>query len=168
MPILSYYARGKKLKYFMKGISKEAKILDVGCGIGWLGQSIGKNGWKNYVGIDPNPAAEINGSIRDWKGLGIRPDEYDVVIAFEVVEHLDCFQEMFDILKPGGFLMLTSPVPHMDWLCRVLEFMGLNQKRTSPHGQLIYFRDVPLFEAVETKTVAIIAQWGIFQKPPIS
>ena len=165
MQLLSYYARGKKLNYFMKGVSKEAKILDVGCGVGWLRESLRENGWKNYVGLDTNPAAEIHGDIRDWRSLGIERDEYDVIVAFEVVEHLDCFQELYDILKPGGKLMLTSPVPHMDWLCWGLEFLGLNQKRTSPHDRLIYFNDIPLFEPIEIRTVAFIAQWGIFRKP---
>lgn len=49
----------------------------------------------------------------------------------------------------------------------MLEFLGLNHKRTSPHDWLIYFKDIPLFEPVETKNVALIAQWEIFRKPPI-
>ena len=101
MPLLSYYARGKKVDYFMESISKEAKILDVGCGVGWLVDSLRKKGWNDYVGLDTNNHAQISGDIRDWGNLGIKPDEYDVIITFEVVEHFDCFQELYDILKPG-------------------------------------------------------------------
>lgn len=168
MPIFSRYARGKKLNFFLDGLSKEAKILEVGSGSGWLGKSLRENGWSNYVGLDTNRGTEITGDIRNWRNLEIEPEEFDVVIAFEVVEHIDCFQELYDVLKPGGRLMLTSPVPHMDWACKILECFGLNQKRTSPHDQLIYFKDIPLFEPIKVKNVAFIGQWGIFQKPSIS
>jgi hypothetical protein len=78
---------------------------------------------------------------------------------------VDCFQECHDLLKPGGLLMLTSPVPHMDWAMKTLEVLGLNQKRTSPHSNLTYFTKIPLFEPVELKTKAGLAQWGILRKP---
>lgn len=86
-------------------------------------------------------------------------------MAFEVVEHVHCFREFAELLKPGGLLLLTSPVPHMDWLCKALEKVGLNQKRTSPHDHLIYFKNIPLFEPLETKTVGLMAQWGKFRRP---
>jgi hypothetical protein len=70
---------------------------------------------------------------------------------------------MHDLLKPAGKLLVTPPVPHMDWLCRVLESVGLNQKRTSPHDHLIYFKDIPLFEPFESKTQGLIGQWGKFR-----
>ena len=83
----------------------------------------------------------------------------------EVVEHVDCFREIFDMLRPGGLLMLTSPVPHLDWACRILERLGLNQRRTSPHDHLLYFRDVPLFEPLEIRTIGFMMQWERFRKP---
>jgi hypothetical protein len=42
--------------------------------------------------------------------------------------------------------MLTSPLPHLDWIAWILEVIGLSQKRTSPHDRLIYFGDVPYFQ----------------------
>ena len=97
--------------------------------------------------------------------LGLAPASFDVIIAFEVIEHVDCFRECFDLLKHGGLLMLTSPVPHMDWAMKTLEVLGLNQKRTSPHSNLTYFSKIPHFEPVELKTKAGLAQWGILRKP---
>ncbi len=105
------------------------------------------------------------GNILEWRALGIEPESFDVIVAFELIEHVDCVQEMFDILKPGGLLMLTSPLPHMDWMCSLLERLGLNQKRTSPHCHLIYFKDLPLFEPLEIKIMGGMAQWGKFRKP---
>jgi predicted SAM-dependent methyltransferase len=117
------------------------------------------------MGIDLRKGADIVGDIRNWKDLGLKPESFDVIIAFEVVEHVPCFQECFDLLTPGGLLMLTSPVPHMDWACWLLERLGLNQKRSSPHKHLVYFGRVPLFEPVRLRTIALMAQWGIFRKP---
>ena len=165
MPLLSSYARKKKLEYFGAGIERQAWILEVGCADGWLGDYFRGGGFDNYVGLDLVGPADIVGDIRDWETIGIEKESFDVIIAFEVVEHVSCWQEFYDILKPGGMLMLTSPVPSMDWLCRMLELVGLNQKRTSRHNHLIWFKDIPLFEAIEIKTVGLMAQWGKFVKP---
>ncbi len=165
MGLLSRYAQRKRIDYFVEDIPKDAKILEVGCGDGWFGNHLKRNGWRNYVGLDIVPPADIVGNILDWRKLGIKEGTFDIITAFEVIEHIDCFQEFNDILKPGGLLVLTSPVPHMDWLCKLLETIGLNQKRTSPHNHLVYFRDVPLFEPLEIKTIGFLIQWGKFRKP---
>ena len=165
MPFLSDYARTRKVAHFLRDIPKDARILEVGSRSGWLGEIFKREGWAHAVGLDLVPPADIVGDILDWRSLRIEADSFDVVIAFEVVEHVNCFEACFDILRPGGLLMLTSPVPHMDWACRVLEAAGLSQKRTSPHDQLIYFEDIPFFEPVEIRRVGFLAQWGIFRKP---
>jgi predicted SAM-dependent methyltransferase len=165
MPLLSDIARKKKIAYFLRSIPRDANILEIGCGSKWVGDFLRNNGWKNYTGLDLFPPADIVGSISEWRKLGLEPASFDVIIAFEVVEHVDCFGECFDLLKPGGRLMLTSPVPHMDWVMKTLEVLGLNQKRTSPHSQLIYFTKIPRFETVELKTKAGLSQWGILRRP---
>jgi SAM-dependent methyltransferase len=165
MPLLSKYAQKKRIEYSVKDIPKQARILEVGCGNGWFGNYLKRNGWENYVGLDIAPPADIVGDILDWRELGIKEGSFDLIIAFEVVEHVNCFQESFDILKPGGLLILTSPVPHMDWLCKLLEMAGLNQKRTSPHEHLLYFKDIPLFRPLDIKTIGFMMQWGKFRKP---
>jgi SAM-dependent methyltransferase len=164
MPLLSKYAQKKRIEYSVKDIPKQAGILEVGCGSGWFGNYLKRNGWENYVGLDIVPPADIVGDIRDWRKLGIKQNSFDIIIAFEVVEHINCFQDFFDILKPDGLLILTSPVPHMDWLCKLLETIGLNQKRTSPHDHLIYFRDIPLFKPLDIKKIGFMIQWGKFRK----
>ncbi|MBL8148314.1 MAG: class I SAM-dependent methyltransferase [Blastocatellia bacterium] len=164
MPLLSEYAQKKKIGYFIDPIPKEAKILEVGAGSCWLSDYLKKNGWKDSISLDLQPPADIIGSIFDWRMLAITEASFDVIVAFEVVEHVHCFKEFYDILKPDGLLMLTSPLPHMDWICKILEAIGLNQKRTSPHDHLIYFKDIPLFTPIDIRVVGFIAQWGIFKK----
>lgn len=164
MPFLSDIARKKKIEYFLDRIPRDGRILEIGSGGGWVGEYLKNNGWENYTGLDVTPPADIVGDVKKWKELGIAPESFDVIIAFEVVEHVDCFQECKDMLKPGGMLMLTSPVPHMDWFMKILETLGLNQKRTSPHSNLVYFNKVDCFDKKDVKNVAFMAQWGIFYK----
>lgn len=163
MPLFNDYARKKKIDYFLKDIPKDARVLEIGCGGGWVRDYMRKAGWKNYTGMDIVPPADIVADVRKWREAGLEPHSFDVIIAFEVIEHIHCFQEMLDLLKPAGELLVTTPVPHMDWLCRVLESIGFNQKRTSPHDHLIYFKDIPLFEPFESKTQGLIGQWGKFR-----
>lgn len=165
MPWLSTIARHGKCRFFLSGLPKDSRILEVGCGDGWAGRYLCENGWMHYTGMDLHPPADIVGDIRNWRDLGIRAGAFDAVLAFEVVEHVDCFQAMYDVLAPGGLLMITSPHPRWDWLCRMLEGIGLTQRRSSPHSHLIDFRDVPLFERVNLRRSGLAAQWGIFRKP---
>lgn len=164
MPLLSEYAQRKKVAYFLDPIPKNAKILEIGCGSGWVGDYLKSNGWSAYVGLDLAPPADVVGDVRQWRQLGLEPESFDAIIAFEVVEHVDCFAECYALLAPGGRLLLTSPVPRMDWAMQLLERAGLNQKRTSPHDHLIDFRDVPYFEDRRIKIVAGLSQWGVFRK----
>jgi SAM-dependent methyltransferase len=166
MPLLSSVARAKKCRYFLDRIPKASRILEIGCGSKWVGDYLKGNGWKHYTGMDLFPPADVVGDIKLWRKLGLTPESFDVIVAFEVVEHVDCFQECFDLLKPGGEFMATSPVPEADWIMKVLEGVGLNQKRTSPHDHLIHFPRVPHFHLREYRKVGGLAQWGIFQKPP--
>lgn len=165
MPVLSSIGRSMKLAYFLKSVNKEARILEIGCADKWLGKYLKAHGWENYTGLDLVPTADIVGDVRNWRSLGLKGGSFDVIFAFEVLEHVPCFQDLFDLLKPGGLLMATSPVPHMDWLSLLMEKLGLLQKRTSPHDYLFYFKDIPLFQPVEIKTIAFFTQWGIFRKP---
>lgn len=164
MNLLSYWARAKKVDYFLKRIPKSSRILEIGCGRGWVRDYLTQRGWSHYIGLDIVPPADIVGDILNWREIGIDRESFDVILAFEVVEHIDCFRECHEILRPGGMLMLTSPLPHMDWLMQILERIGLNQRRTSPHDRLIYFEDIPYFQLKEIKIVGFVSQWGILRK----
>lgn len=165
MPALSDYAQRKKIRHFLEPLAKDARILEIGCGSRWVGSYLKANGWSNYVGADLVSPADIVGDIRDWRSLGLAPASFDAIVAFEVIEHVDLTAEALALLKPGGLLLLTSPVPHMDWFMKLLEAVGLNQRRTSPHDHLVYLEDLRWFEAVSLRRVAGLSQWGILRKP---
>ncbi len=168
MPLLSDIAQRKKIAYFLAPLPRDAQILEIGCGSRWVGDYLRGAGYTGYRGNDLFPPADLIGDIREWRKLGLESGSLDVIIAFEVVEHVDLFAEAFALLRPGGKLLLTSPVPERDWVMQLLEKLGLNQPRTSPHDHLIDFRSIPYFEPIELKRVAGLSQWGILCKPAAS
>ena len=112
---------------------RDKRVLDVGCVDhsvqqthlpSWLhGQLAGVA--KELVGVDIEPAgitamrnegydaieADISGDITEILARG----PFDVVVAGELIEHLDApaglFHAASQILKPGGVLLLSTPNP---------------------------------------------------------
>ncbi len=84
---LSRYAREKKLEFFFRDIPYDAAVLDVGCADGWVKRWVTEKGWTNVTGIDLVGPADIVGDVNDWQDLGLQPRSFDVIVAFEVVEH---------------------------------------------------------------------------------
>ena len=165
MAILSSFSLDRKLRVLVDAIPKSCRVLEIGCGAGEVREYMLSHGWRGYMGLDLKAPADIVGDIRDWQRLGLYPETFDALIAFEVVEHVDCWQAMYDLLKPGGVLMVTTPIPSRDWICRLLEMAGLAQKRTSPHDHLVDLRRVPRFELQSFERVGWLAQWGVLSKP---
>lgn len=164
-PLLSRYARAWKLSYFFAEAPLDARILEAGCGDGWLGRALAARGFTDYTGLDLHAGADVVGDVRAWRRLGLEAESFDIVAAFELVEHVDCWEALAALLRPGGWLFATSPVPWADGLCRALEICGLSQRRTSPHAHLVDFRRVPGLRLEALRRPAGIAQWGKFRKP---
>jgi SAM-dependent methyltransferase len=164
MAYLSDIARRRKVRYFLEGIPKDASILEIGSGSGWVGEHLRQHGWTSYVGLDVVPPADIVGDVRDWRQLGLRAASFDAIVAFEVIEHVDCWEACHELLKPGGRMLITTPLPHRDWVLKILESLRLNQRRTSPHDHLVYLREAPIFQQRQVRVVAGLSQWGVFAK----
>jgi 2-polyprenyl-3-methyl-5-hydroxy-6-metoxy-1,4-benzoquinol methylase len=155
--------RRKKLEFFFAGIDRDARILDVGCADGWVGRWADAHGFHNVVGLDVAEPADIVGDVRDWRQLGLQPSSFDVILAFDVIEHADVASAMIDLLKPGGRLMVTTPVPKFDWVCKIGEALGLFQRRTSPHTHLVDVREYPGFRCERRVVRAGIVQWAVLR-----
>lgn len=109
MQILSSIARKLKKTYFLDAVSKDDMVLEVGCGDGWVGKYLRERGVRQIISIDINPPANIVGDIREWRSLGLVTQSFDVIVAFELLEHVDCMEDCFALLKPGGGLWLLPP-----------------------------------------------------------
>lgn len=96
-------------------------ILEIGCSDGALLFSLKKLGPSRLVGVDVNQAALNYG--RDKFGLDLRfgslasanigPDEFDVVVMIDVLEHIKdvagLFADAARCLKPNGVMVIYTP-----------------------------------------------------------
>lgn len=158
------WAQKKRLKFFKQELESPGRILEVGSGSGWVKHALENIGSSEYTGIDLFPPADIVGDINNWCKLGLEAESFDTIIAFEVVEHVDCFKACYDLLKPGGKMLITTPVPETDWILKITESLGLNQKRTSPHDHLVHLKNVKYFSDKRIKIILGLGQWAVFVK----
>ncbi len=163
---LSNVARRGKVKFFLDRIDRDARILDVGCADNWFKRAAAAKGWTNVTGLDLKPPADIVGSVFDWEDLGLQAHSFDVIVAFEVLEHGDFSLPLWELLKPDGVLFATTPVPRFDPVCKLLERARLLQRRTSPHSHLTDLRKLARFEMVDRRIKAVISQWAILRPQP--
>lgn len=100
------------------------EILDIGCGMGWIETFISSYGTITAIDFSPRTieaAREKYGTHAHFlladsndARLGLPHDKfYDVVLASEVIEHVNEPQvfvnQIASFLKPGGWCILTTP-----------------------------------------------------------
>ncbi len=101
--------------------SREAAIIEIGCGDGTLLQMIQVKGFRDIFGIDPGSPAQRS-SVRLPIGVGYFPADipqerrakrYDLIILRHVLEHVeplaDLAADLADFLKPTGQLWVEVP-----------------------------------------------------------
>jgi trans-aconitate methyltransferase len=98
-------------------------VLDAGCGVGYGAEMIARAGASRVVGIDLAPeaiatASETVGEIADFQVGDVRDlpfDEgsFDLVVCFEVLEHLEDPEPVITglkgVMREGGLLIASSP-----------------------------------------------------------
>jgi len=123
-----------RIKYSIQlgRINDGKKILDVGCGIGYLLKHIRKKNKKCYiVGIDFNininklsiPDCEFR--VEDVTKLSFKDDSFDIVYALDALEHINdiasAINQIKRVLKPNGKLIITGPTESFFYkFCRFL------------------------------------------------
>lgn len=117
----SVWAARTYAKYFgdyLHGLSKQARVLEIGCGNGSFMQELFRQGYANLAGIEPSReaisrAGAMQGLIHQGMfSAGIYPPQhFDAVTAFQVFDHVRdpnrFLQDCAAALKPGGKLFLA-------------------------------------------------------------
>ncbi len=111
---------------FSRKYIKNKKILDVGC---WTGQfeKFAIKDAKEIVGIDPgaeavNYAKQKFPTVKFMAGtldtIPFTKNSFDTVTLFDVIEHLPVntevrtLKKIYSVLKPNGYLIITTPNNH--------------------------------------------------------
>jgi 2-polyprenyl-3-methyl-5-hydroxy-6-metoxy-1,4-benzoquinol methylase len=162
-PLLSEISRQSKLRLLLRFLPAGATVLEVGTGDGWFARQLRDRGHR-VTTLDLAGAADVVGDVNDWARLGLSAQSFEAVVALEVIEHVDCLPALVALCRPGGLIFLSSPHPRGDWVMRLLEWLQLTQKRTSPHHNLTDFALLPLEKVVLRRPLGI-HQVGLFRTP---
>jgi 2-polyprenyl-3-methyl-5-hydroxy-6-metoxy-1,4-benzoquinol methylase len=97
----------KCLSPILKNLNKNVKILEIGCGNGFILNKLYKMGYKNVYGVEPstdavNKANEIikkNISVSILKENIYKPRIFDLIFFFQTLDHIP---------NPNNFLMMCN------------------------------------------------------------
>jgi SAM-dependent methyltransferase len=99
------------------------RVLDAGCGTGYGLAMLLAEGPESVTGVDLSEEAVAEAGRRlgddaelvraDVRDLPFEEDSFDMVVCFEVIEHVerqrDALDELKRVLRPGGMLLISSP-----------------------------------------------------------
>lgn len=111
----------QRLLAWCKGLTDDARIVDIGCGDGFhlkLLEQFGKKSWKlEGIDIDKRSIAQARKSglqihSGNIESLDLKADHYDLAFMVQTIEHVadpDKFlRAALRILKPGGRLVIVT------------------------------------------------------------
>jgi len=123
-----YWSRARRellLDVLRKHVSPSSRVLEVGCGCGYMSKSFAAAGYdmwsadlsKNALGYSVQNGLEQLCRV-SITNLPFK-DEFDAVVSFDVVEHIPdhrgCIEQLRDALVPGGTLIITVPAHPTLW-----------------------------------------------------
>jgi SAM-dependent methyltransferase len=99
------------------------RVLDAGCGAGYGAELLNQAGAASVVGVDSSDSAlslarsavtdGVTCELGDITALSHPDDSFDLVVCFEVIEHVEDPEQVLDelrrVLRPDGILLLSSP-----------------------------------------------------------
>jgi 2-polyprenyl-3-methyl-5-hydroxy-6-metoxy-1,4-benzoquinol methylase len=156
----------RRLRRLAERYPARGRLLDFGCAAGYFLKLARSEGW-HIAGIELSGEMARNAArdlgIPIWASLDTLPDrEFNAITLWEVIEHLpepvDTMRQLFDRLRPGGILMVSTPNNgHWQAIREPSAWIGYR-----PPSHLLYFDAHTLadmlrrigFERIEIRRVA--------------
>ncbi len=171
----------KTIKEKLQGTIKPLRVLDMGCGGGFLSNDLAKDGHQ-VVGVDLSKTSleiakaydttqSVNYLLSDVTAVPLPSASFDVVCAMDLLEHVenphDVIRETSRLLKPGGlFFLYTFNRTFISWLfaIKALEWFVKNTP-AHLHVYRMFIKPVELNQMCESTGLEVSEVHGI--KPVI-
>src|SRR3989338_4722982 len=154
-----------RLKLINRSISPKPneKLLDVGCGMGFMAWFFSKkcNVYAIDISFDSIKFASQNKKVKWVNGNGLmlpfKDNSFDYVITSEVMEHVEdgygFVAELKRIIKPGGTIILSTP--SIDGILRVSKICHMHGNET--HHKIGYSKNelLPMFKKNRLKVLNV-------------
>ncbi|MEO1369204.1 MAG: class I SAM-dependent methyltransferase, partial [Acidobacteriota bacterium] len=128
------------------------RVLDVGCGVGKLAQSIDPD---RYVGVDLDPES-VEIARRNcpehtfWTWADFEASDlggFRHIAALAVIEHttgpVEWLRQLANRLAPGGDVVVTTPEPKLQWAHEAGAAVGLfSRESAEQHHELVNRRRI--------------------------
>jgi SAM-dependent methyltransferase len=108
--------------WWASGLAGGRRVLDAGCGVGYGTALLAQAGAADAVGIDVSAQTveaaaaehpEVQFAAADVHELPFEDGRFDLVVCFEVIEHVErqdeAIAELARVLAPQGVLAISSP-----------------------------------------------------------
>jgi 2-polyprenyl-3-methyl-5-hydroxy-6-metoxy-1,4-benzoquinol methylase len=109
--------------WWVRRLAAGRRVLDAGCGVGYGSQILHDAGAEDVVAVDISPevveaartrvSPEITVEQGDLHRLRLPDGRFDLVVAFEVIEHVPdpeaVIRELARVLAWGGILVVSTP-----------------------------------------------------------
>ncbi|MEM7356532.1 MAG: class I SAM-dependent methyltransferase [Acidobacteriota bacterium] len=155
--------RQSRVREVLRHIPGPGRILDVGCGRGWMLSRFHRRGW-HAIGVEKSLEAVVAASQPGLEFLaqptlsdcGLEPESFDVITLWHSLEHLEDPWETLDeiarLLAPGGIVVVE--VPNLGSLQARLSRGGWFH--LDPPRHRVHFTLDQLIEDLETRGLSIL------------
>jgi len=164
MGFIAKYCDKKRIEKMLPYLSKDMKILDLGCGDGWLTNNLNSAGY-DCVGMDIHQKNEHPFYQGSAEKITFPNCHFDCLIMIEVIEHISpsCYSEINRILKDKGKIILSTILPESDPLVHLMSKLGIVDPYVTPHINLVHIEKLP-WRLISKSRILLLDQFGVFEK----
>lgn len=186
-PAIQRFLRGDYLRHIVRLVPTNGRILELGCGTGWLGIMLAKLGANRVVGVDSSDtqiqrarrraveakvADRVTFQIADVCDLRVSPEVFDVIILHGFLHHLTKAEIrrvlviVYGLLVQNGRMVVWEPLRYPP--------LELSSKAQRLLKYLRWLRRIPIrgqrwrirrFSAEERRVRALIAERMVANPP---